>query len=228
MSAGAVANRDSRLTAIAGLLGVLAGAAGFFVDRMWTIPATDATAAQLVEFATDNRPALLVAMLLNTMGVTFWLLFGTGVWVHLRRNAPDELLRTTWFGVGLVVFVALLLAGFTCLFVLVYRAPAARDPLLLYDLTFALLAMSGAPTAIALWAYADIVHRTRLLAPSTAVLAWVGAAAHVALFSSLVVREGFWSLEGPVIIVIPGTLFAWIAATSVALLRAPSRAPSAA
>jgi hypothetical protein len=46
--------------------------------------------------------------------------------------------------------VALLLAGFTAFFVLVYRGADVGDPRLLYDLTFGLLATSGAPTAIAL------------------------------------------------------------------------------
>lgn len=90
---------------------------------------------------------------------------------------------------------------------------------LLYDLTFGLLAMSGMPTAIALIAYAGVVFRTRGLPFATAWIALVAAAAHVALLASFVIEEGFFSLQGEVIMTIPATLFLWIAVTGVALLR---------
>ena len=194
-----------------------AGAAALVVDRMWEFPATNATRAELLEFATEQRTGLLVAMLLNTFAVTLWLVFGAGVWAHMRRRGNS--LQSACFGLGLVSLVTLLLAGFTAFFVLVYRAPSERDSLLLYDLTFALLAMSGAPTTVALTAFASEVVRSRMLPTSTLWFAAVAALAHIALFASLIVREGFWSLQGPVIIVIPATLFAWIGATSIALLR---------
>jgi hypothetical protein len=201
------------------LLSVVAGAIAVIVDQMWRLPPTDATASEVLDFATTNRSALLVAMLLNTAAVTLWLVFGAGVWSHLRQHARGESLRSACFGAAFVSFNTLLLAGFTCMFVIVYRAPVERDSLLLYDLTFALLAMSGAPTAVALWAYAGDVFRTRTLPVSTAWFAVIGAVAHLALFASLIVRDGFWSLQGPLIMVVPGTLIAWITATSIALLR---------
>ena len=220
-SAGAAApeSSDHRLAAAAGALGVLAGAAALVVDRMWRFPPTDTTAPALQDFVNAQRTELLVAMLLNTFAVTMWLVFAAGVWSFLRRRAGESL-EVACFGFGFMSVVTLLLAGFTAFFVLVYRAPVPRDPLLLYDLCFGLLAMSGAPTVVALAAFASVVRRTRVLPMSTAWLALLGAAAHVALFASLVVREGFWSLQGPVVIVIPATLFAWIAATSIALARA--------
>jgi hypothetical protein len=89
---------------------------------------------------------------------------------------------------------------------------------LLYDITFGLLAISGAPTALALFAYAALVLRTGRLPRWTASLALLAAATHVALCASFYVRDGFFSLEGAVIIAIPATLFAWIAGTSVAML----------
>lgn len=213
---------DRRVAGYSGLLGVAAGAAGFLIDRMWEFPPTGTTGAELLAFASDRRTALLVAMLLNTLGVALWLVFGAGVWAYMRRRVGDTLLAGC-FGLGLVSFVILLLAGFTAFFVLVYRAPSVRDPLLLYDLTFGLLALSGAPTAVALAAFGLDVARTAMLPRSTAWVAAVGAIAHVLLFASLIVRDGFWSLEGPVIMVIPATLFAWIASTSIALLRAGPR-----
>jgi hypothetical protein len=120
-------------------------------------------------------------------------------------------------------FVTLLFAGFTAFFVLVYRAPEASDPRLLYDLAFGLLAMSGAPTALALGSYAAHVFRGHRLPGWTAWLAAVAALAHVALLASLVLTSGFFSLTGAVIIATPATLFAWIVGTSVVMLRATDR-----
>ena len=114
--------------------------------------------------------------------------------------------------------MALLLAGFTAFFVLVYRDADVGDPRLLYDLTFGLLAMSGAPTAIALGSYAALVLRSTGLPRWTAWLGVVGALAHVALLASFVVSEGFFSLQGQVITAIPATLFAWIIGTGIAML----------
>ena len=53
----------------------------------------------------------------------------------------------------------------------------------------------------------------------------MAAAAHVALLASFVVEDGFFSLQGEVIIYIPATLFIWIAGTGIALLAA-SRDPA--
>ncbi len=115
--------------------------------------------------------------------------------------------------------MTLLLAGFTAAIVLFYRAPEASDPRLLYDLGFALLAMSGVPTALALGSYAAQVLRDRRLPRWTAWVAAVAALAHLVLLASLVIPSGSFSLEGAVIIAIPATLFVWIAGTSVVLLR---------
>lgn len=92
------------------------------------------------------------------------------------------------------------------------------DPRLLYDIAFGLLAMSGAPTALALGSYAVPALRTGPVPRWTGLIAALGAVAHVALLASFVVTGGFFSLQGAVIIAIPGTLFAWIVGTSVAMV----------
>jgi hypothetical protein len=142
------------------------------------------------------------------------------VWLRLRQAGATESLASACFALGLLGFLTLLLAGFTVFFVLVYRDAEVADPRFLYDLTFALLAMSGAPTALALGSYAALVLRTQTLPQWTAWLALVGAAAHVVLLASLVVTEGFFSLEGQVITAIPATLFAWIIGAGVAMVAA--------
>ena len=144
--------------------------------------------------------------------------------VRRRRLAPTA--AGDWpgepasacFAFAFVGFATLLLAGFTAFLVLVYRDADVGDPRLLYDLTFGLLAMSGAPTAIALGSYAALAFRTAALSRWTAWLGVVGAVAHVALLASFVASEGFFSLEGEVIIAIPATLFLWIIGTGIAMV----------
>jgi hypothetical protein len=167
-----------------------------------------------------HRPALLAAMVLSTAAVALWQVFGVGVWRWMQADDRGESTVATCFLVGLTGFTTLLLAGFTCFFVLVYRAPHPSDPLLLYDLAFGLLAMSGVPTAVALGSYAAHVYTGSRLPRWTASLAVLGAFAHLLLLASFVIRSGFFSLAGGVTIAIPATLFAWITATGLAMMAA--------
>jgi hypothetical protein len=123
--------------------------------------------------------------------------------------------------------VLLLMAGFTTCFVLAYRAPDAATARVLYDLTFALLAMSGLPAAVALGAYAAVALRTERLPRRTAELAIVAAAAHVLLLATLVTPRGVLSLEGPSITAVPALLFAWILTTALTLRRPDWISPTA-
>jgi hypothetical protein len=207
-----------RLAGAAGVLGCALGVAGSLAVDILDAPATTASAAEIVESVEGNRTALLVGMLLSTAAVSLWLVFGAGVWLRLRRASGPESLASACFAFGFVGFVALLLAGFTAFLVLVYRDADVGDPRLLYDLTFGLLAMSGAPTAIALGSYAALVFRSSALPRWTAWLGVVGALGHVALLASFVVSEGFFSLEGQVITALPATLFIWIIGTGIAML----------
>lgn len=205
-----------RFASHAGVASIAFGIAGFIVDQMWTFPGTGATAGQIAGFVGAHRSALLLAMVLNTTAVALWLLFGVGVWLRLREMAGGFL--SVCFLVGFVSFVTLLFAGFTCLYLLAYRAPESPDPRLLYDLSWGLLAMSGVPTALALGAYAVQVFSDGRLPAWTAWLAVVAALAHLALIASLLVTTGFFSLEDGVTIAIPATLFAWIMGTSIAMM----------
>jgi len=202
-----------RLAASAGLLSIPLGVAGVLIDRMWTLPASGASSAQIAVFVSAHRSALLVAMILTTATVGLWLWFGVGVWRWMQAGTEQESVLSGCFLVGLVSFTTL------------YRAPAPSDPRLLYDLAFGLLAMSGVPTALALGAYAEHAYRSARAGPS-AVLGLLGAVAHLLLLASFVLRSGFFSIDGGVTIAIPATLFAWIAATALAMLDArPSARP---
>ena len=207
-----------RLAGAAGVLGTALGVVGSLVADISNAPATTASAAEIVESVQGARTAGLVGMLLSTAAVSLWLVFGAGVWLRLRRASGPDSLASACFAFGLVGFVTLLFAGFTVFFVLVYRDADVGDPRLLYDLTFGLLAMSGAPTAIALGSYAALVFRSTALPRWTAWFGLVGALAHVALLASFAVSEGFFSLEGQVITALPATLFIWIIGTGIAML----------
>ncbi len=203
-----------KLAGLAGLLSIALGIVALPVDQMWTFPGTGATAGEVAAFAQENRAELFIAMVLNTLAVGLWLVFGAGVWLRLRQVAGGESILPACFLVGLASFVTLLLAGFTVFFLLTYRTPEGPDSQLLYDLSFALLAVSGIPTALALGSYAALVFRSESLPRWTASVATVAALAHLLLLASLVIRSGFCSLEGGVTIAIPATLFAWIAGMS--------------
>jgi hypothetical protein len=207
------------LTGLAGILSIALGALGVAVDQMWTFPAAGATAAQITSFAAAHRPALFIAMVMTASGVGLWLVFGAGVWLWLREAIERESILCVCFLVGVISFVTLLLAGFSCFFVLIYRAPHSPDPRLLYDMSFGLLAVSGIPTALALGSYATLAFGSGRLPTSTAWTALIAALAHLVLLASLMIKSGFFSLQGPVTIAIPGTLFAWILTMSVVLLR---------
>jgi hypothetical protein len=221
VTVGEATGRDRRkvtgLASMAGIASLAFGVVALPIDRMWAFPGTTASASEILDFAQANRPALLVAMLLTTVAVGLWLMFGVGVWLWLKEEAGGESVLSVCFLAGLVSFVTLLFAGFTIFIVLVYRAPEVSDPRLLYDLSFGLLAMSGIPTALALGAYATLAFGNARMPIWTAWLAVVAALAHLLLFASLVITRGFFSLEGGVTIAIPATLFAWIVGTAVAM-----------
>src|SRR3954452_14198844 len=214
-----------KLAGWAGVVGFALAAIGSAVvglfdnASIFDFPATTASGADIASFVADHRSPMLAAMVLNTLGVELWLVLGVGVLLRLRETGESVL--SAAFALGLAGFVTLIFAGFVPFFLLAYRHGDPAHARLLYDLTFGLLAMSGAPTSVALWSYAILVWQRRQLPRWTAVLAAVAAAAHDLLLLSFLVSDGFFSLQGQVISAIPATLFIWILGTSVALLREP-------
>jgi hypothetical protein len=217
------ARAEQDATKLIGAIGVLGfavpGISSLLFAPTWRFPGTNAAAAEITAYVVEHRTALLAGVVLDTVGVALWGVFGTGVWLRLRRATGGETLLSACFALGLVAFVTLLLAGFAFFLVLTYRAQHISDPRLLYDISFGLLAISGLPTAVALGSYAALTVRTGHLPRWTAMLAAVSATAHVLLLASFLVKDGFFSLEGQAITVIPATLFIWILGTGVAMLR---------
>lgn len=212
-----------KLAGAAGVLGFTLAATGSVVvglfddATLFDFPATTSSAADVAGFIAAHRAPALAAIVLNTLGVSLWLVFGAGVWLKLRERG--ESLASACFAFGLAGFVTLILAGFVPFFVLAYRSGYGSQARLLYDLTFGMLAMSGVPTTIACTAYALHVRSSATLPLWTALLAAIAACAHVVLLASFLVSSGFFSLQGQVITAIPATLFLWILGTSIAMLR---------
>jgi hypothetical protein len=119
--------------------------------------------------------------------------------------------------------ITLLLSGFTAFNLLLYRHHSAETSIVLYDLTFGLLAMSGMPTVVALGSFAVAVYLHQALPRYTAHLAAAGAAVHPLLLVTFIVRDGPFSLEGISITAMPALLFAWILGTALAMPRSANR-----
>jgi hypothetical protein len=210
----------TKLIGANGVLGFLVPAIGTALwAPTWDFPGTSSSSQSIAAYVAEHRDALRAGVLLDVVGVTLWGMFGIGVWLRLRSVRGDESFLSALFLFGVVSLVALLLAGFVFFLALAYRVPQVSDPRLLYDLTFGLLAISGLPTAVALGSYAVLTFQSGHLPGWTAMLAAVGAVAHVLLLGSFVVSDGFFSLEGQVISVVPATLFIWILGTGIAMLR---------
>ena len=130
-----------------------AGTSGFGLPAMalavypiWSFPGTQTPGTEVALWATTHHDRLVVTMLLNTAGVTLWLVFGAAVWTYLRDRLPARSILPMCFLAGFVGCVTLLLSGFTAFDVLLYRHHSAETSMLLYDLTFGFLAISGLPT----------------------------------------------------------------------------------
>ncbi|WP_235852757.1 hypothetical protein [Mycobacterium interjectum] len=201
-----------------------AGTSGFVLPTIalaiypiWSFPGTQTSGTEVALWAATHHDRLVVTMLLNTVGVTLWLVFGAAVWTFLRDRLPARSTRPTCFAAGFIGCVVLLLGGFTAFDLLLYRHHKAENSTLLYDLTFGLLAMSGMPTVVALGSFAVAMYVHRVLPRFTAHLAIAGAAVHPLLLAAFIVHDGPLSLEGFSITGMPAFLFAWILGTALAM-----------
>jgi hypothetical protein len=217
--------RNIDLGGLAGVLGIVVPSIGITFVPIWEFPGTEASGTEIIAFVREHREALQATMVANTLGVTLWLAFGAALWARLRSAAAAASVLPAFFALGVAGFCTLLLAGFAAFDALVYRPTGANEAHLLYDLAFGLLAMSGMPTAIALGAYAVLEHRVSMLGATSKWLAVAAAASHIVLLASFIVPRGFFALEGQVITVIPGILWAWILVAGIAMLRSSPDPP---
>lgn len=210
---------SARVARWAGTLGIVIPATGLVVYPIWSFPGTQTSGTEVALWAATHHDRLVVTMLLNTVGVTLWLIFGAAVWTYLRDRLPARSALPTCFAGGFIGCVTLLLSGFTAFDILLYRHHNAETSTLLYDLTFGLLAMSGMPTVVALASFAVAVYAHRVLPRYTAHLGIAAAAIHPLLLAAFIVHNGPLSLEGFSITGMPAFLFAWILGTALAMPR---------
>jgi hypothetical protein len=210
---------SARVARWAGTFGFVLPAITLVVYPIWSFPGTQTSGTEVALWATTHHDRLVVTMLLNTVGVTLWLIFGAAVWTYLRDRLPARSTLPTCFAAGVIGCVTLLLSGFTAFDLLLYRHHSAETSTLLYDLTFGLLAMSGMPTVVALGSFAVAVYVHRVLPRYTAHLAIAAAAIHPLLLAAFIAHDGPLSLEGFSITGMPALLFAWILGTALAMPR---------
>ncbi|OBK87348.1 hypothetical protein [Mycolicibacter sinensis] len=212
----------ARVARWSGTIGFVLPALTLVVYPIWSFPGTQTLATEVTQWAVVHHDRLVVTMLLNTIGVTIWLVFGAAVWTYLRDRLPVRSMLPLCFAAGFVGCVTLLLSGFTAFDLLLYRQQHSPEVAgLLYDLTFGLLAMSGMPTVVALGAFAVAVYTHRVLPRYTAHLALAAAVVHPLLLLAFIVDDGPLSLEGFSITGMPGLFFAWILGTALAMPRRP-------
>jgi hypothetical protein len=218
---GSVRPASMRVTALCGVLGVSCTTASGPIMPIWGFPPTGSSSVAVSAFVESHRTGLIGGMVLNVAGVSLWLALGAGVWSRLQEAGDRHRGATACFVLGYVAFVTLILTGFLVFVVLVAQLPGPDTARLLYDLTFGLLAISGAPTALALTGFAVHIAQSRLLPAFTVWIAILAAVSHAALVITPFLNEGFFSLEGQVITAVPATLFLWLLVVSIALLYRP-------
>lgn len=220
VTAAPMGSRATRAIALTGLASFVAIISGALVSPpLWNAPGTNAPAARVAEYVQANHARSLAALFIYSIAMGLFLCFAGGLWSWLRRTEPAPQPLSALFAFGAVSLTVLIFAGFASAGVLSYRPQQPAFAVALSDMTFALLALSGIPTAVCMGAYALLVLRSRCLPVWTAWLAVLAADAHVLIAASFLSHAGFLSLEGEVIVAVPATFFAWILATSVVLLR---------
>ena len=211
----------------AGLTGLTSFAliilATFVAPPLWESPGTTATAQDVADFAFPHRGRILAGLFIYVISMGFFLWFAAALWSWFRLWEKEEQVLSATFAFGAVSLVTLILAAFAPASLAVYHPPDPDVAALLFELNFAVLALSGLPTAVCLGAYAALVLRGAPLPRWTALVAVVGALSHVVIIGSFFPKSGPFSLEGAVIVWVPATFFAWILAVGVACLRAAPR-----
>src|SRR4051794_23574781 len=94
-----------KLAGWAGVLGFTLAAMGSVVigafqdASLFQFPETQSSAAEIAAFLGAGRGSGLAAMVLNTIAVMLWLVFGAGVWLKLREGGEN--LLSACFALGL-------------------------------------------------------------------------------------------------------------------------------
>jgi hypothetical protein len=213
--------RATRLIALAGLASfALIIIAAFVAPPLWEAPGTNSSAAHVAAYLQASHARTIASLFIYSIGIGLFLCFTGGLSSWLRQVEPAPQPLTAVFVFGAVALAVLIFAAFAFADVASYSPQQPAFAAALSNITFALLALSGIPTAVCLGAYAALVLRHGCLPAWTAWLALLGVDAHLVIAASFFSHGSFISLEGSVILWAPATFFAWILAVGVVLWRA--------
>jgi hypothetical protein len=193
--------------------------AAFVSPPLWNAPGEGSHAVHVAAYLEANHGRSIASIYIYSVAIGLFLCFSAGLWSWLRQAEPPPQPLSAAFAFGAIALVVLILTSFATAGVASFRPQQPAIAVSLSDMTFGLLALSGIPTAVCLGAYASLIFQYGGLPQWTAWLAVLGAAAHVVVAASFMSHGSFLSLEGTVNVVVPATFFAWILATSFALLR---------
>lgn len=187
---------------------------------LWNAPATGAPPGAIAAYVHQAHGREVSSLLVYAVGIGLFLCFAAGLWRWLSAIESAPATMSGVFAFGTLALAVLILVAFAVAEVMIYRPVSPAIAQTLRDLTFGLLALSGIPSAVCMGAYASLVLRHGALARWTGWLALMGVLAHLLISVSFLDHGGLLSLEGPLIVLVPGTFFAWIFAASLALLGA--------
>ncbi len=125
-------------------------AAALISPPLWDAPDSTASALRVAAYVEGDRSRLLASLFVYSVAIGLFLWFASALAAWLRATGPGSPVGATVFLAGAVVLVALILAGFAPAGVNAYRSQTPAMAQALYDMTFALLAISGIPTALCL------------------------------------------------------------------------------
>jgi hypothetical protein len=211
-----------RLAALGGVVFVVLFLIGLLAPG--SPPTVDDSGAEVVEFFTDSRGAILFGTWLIGLGVIALLWFAASL-VTAMREAGEARLATAAFG-GLILGVAIAAMASLLQAGLAYSVAGEIEPdevRALYHLTVVANTLSGVIFAAFALAVAGATVRTGFLPR-----AWGWASGGVGLLFIVSAtawgRDGFWSPTGAIVIVVNITFVVWVAGTSVLHYREVSKA----
>lgn len=207
-----------RVIGLLGLIGFALIVTAAVILPFWTGIHTNDAAESFARYARDQQNRILVAMFLYSLAFGLFLVLSGVVWIEIRRaNSATDWVGAV-FGIAAAAMSTMILVAFVPACVSAYRSHSPEISRMLFDLSFGALAFSGIPTAVCMAAYAVATLCFTTLPRWTGWVAAMGAIPHLVIAGSFLVKDGFFSLEGDVILWVPVTLFGWILAASTALL----------
>jgi transcriptional regulator with XRE-family HTH domain len=145
------AERAGHVLGCAGLASfALIMVAAFVAPPLWNAPGTNASAAHVASYLLVDREGTTASLYIYSLAMGLFLCFTGGLLSWLRQAEPAPQLLSAVFAFGAIALTGLILAAFATAGVMSYGPHQPALAVTLSDVTFALLALSGIPTAVCL------------------------------------------------------------------------------